>query len=256
MTETNKKKPISVVVITLNEENNIKRCLESVQWADEIVVVDSGSSDETCNIAKSLGARVIHNDWPGFGEQKRFATAAAKYDWVLSLDADEWLSHAAKTSIQTLFSSTPALGVYKIRRRHYFMGKLLRYGISYPDDITRIYNRQKANWNKRAVHESIETDLTTGFLSGDILHESSPSLSFYIAKLNQYTSIQAKDLARQEKKASMIHLTFHPMWQFVRGYILKLGFLDGIPGLVHNIIAAFNTFLRYAKVREAQCSKQ
>jgi len=241
--------PISVVLITLNEEANIQRCLQSVQWADDIVVVDSGSRDKTCEIAQGLGARIIHNDWPGFGEQKRFATAAAQHDWVLSLDADEWLSDELTHNIQKAIQE-PAQKAYNIRRRHYFMGKLLRHGISYPDDVKRLYNRKHANWNRNPVHESIDYAGTFGFIAGDMLHESAPTIGRYIEKLNSYTDIQATERYHQGKSANAFHLISLPLWQFLRGYIFKLGFLDGIPGFTHNVLAAMNTFIRYAKLRE------
>jgi len=241
---------ISVVVITLNEESNIARCLESVQWSDDIIVIDSGSSDATCNIARNLGAKVIHNDWPGFGKQKQFASTQARHDWVLSLDADEWLTEILSNELVKLIASPPRHHVYKIRRRHYFMGRLLRHGIAYPDDVLRLYNRKYADWNDNPVHESIQHSGETGFITGDILHESAPTLGRYIEKLNRYTEIQANERFAKDQHVGLMHLLLLPFWQFLRGYLFKLGFLDGIPGLVHNIIAALNTFLRYAKLRE------
>jgi len=256
MTRPSGKTPLSVVIITLNEEKNITRCLESVQWADDIVVVDSGSSDSTCTIAEKLGARVIHNDWPGFGRQKRFATAQARHDWVLSLDADEWASEKLADEVSGLVTGGPTLTAYRIRRRHHFMGKLLRYGISYPDDVLRLFNRQQAGWNERPVHESVEYSGNAGFIAGEIMHESAPSLERYIEKLNRYTTIQASERLPVSRPIWLFHLTLLPLWQFLRGYIFKLGFLDGIPGMVHNAIAAVNTFLRYAKLRELQTGKE
>lgn len=241
---------ISVVIITLNEEKNISRCLESVQWADDIVVVDSGSTDTTCDIARSLNASVIHNDWPGFGKQKQFATAQAKHDWVLSLDADEWLSNPLSDEIIKVIENLPKHHVYNIRRRHYFMGRLLRYGIAYPDDVLRLFNRQHANWNANPVHESISHPGQIGFIPGDLLHESAPTLGRFVEKLNQYTDIQAAERFSKGKRAGLIQLFLLPLWQFFRGYFFKLGFLDGVPGFVHNAIAAMNTFLRYAKTQE------
>ncbi|MDQ6961061.1 MAG: glycosyltransferase family 2 protein [Mariprofundaceae bacterium] len=241
---------LSVVIITHNEEKNIVRCLKSVQWANEILVIDSGSQDRTCDLAREIGARVISQPWLGFGPQKRFATAQAKHNWVLSLDGDEWLSPELSQSIQDLLASTPQKSAYQVRRRHYFMGKLLRHGISYPDDITRLYHREKANWNENPVHESVQYQGSLSFVKGDLLHESAPSLDRYIAKLNQYTTIQS-----EQKKTHMIHflhLILLPCWQFLRGYVFKLGFMDGVPGLCHNVIAAFNCFLRYAKRKERQ----
>lgn len=239
---------LSIVVITYNEERNIVRCLKSVQWADEILVIDSGSNDRTCQLAQTLGAKVVHQPWLGFGLQKRFATAQAKHHWVLSLDADEWLSDDLSQTIQGLLASHPKKSAYQVRRRHFFMGRLLRYGISYPDDITRLYHRQKANWNTNPVHESIQVEGHLSFVKGDLLHESAPNLERYIEKLNQYTSIQAEQ--KKHRRSHIGHLMFLPLWQFVRGYIFKLGFLDGVPGLCHNVVAGFNCFLRYAKIRE------
>ncbi len=250
MTKATGRIPLSVTIITLNEEKNIARCLESVQWADEIIVVDSGSTDATCDIARNMNAKVIHNDWPGFGKQKQFATMQASHDWVLSIDADEWLSNELSEAIMTMISGQPQYHVYKIRRRHYFMERLLRYGIAYPDDVKRLYNRKHANWNSNPVHESIHYSGDIGFVPGDMLHESAPTLGRYMEKLNKYTDIQADKYFANGQYAGLIHLLFLPFWQFFRGYFFKLGFLDGIPGFVHNAIAALNTFLRYAKLRE------
>jgi len=239
---------LSVVIITYNEERNIVRCLKSVQWADEILVIDSGSHDQTCVLAQQMGARVISQTWLGFGPQKRFATAQVTNNWVLSLDADEWLSPELIQSIQKTLSTTPRKAAYHIRRRHFFMGRLLRYGISYPDDIVRLYHRQQANWNDNLVHESVQSEAKVGLLKATLYHESAPSLEHYIGKLNQYTSIQATQ--KKKSYSGSIALIVLPFWQFLRGYIFKLGFLDGVPGLCHNVIAGFNCFLRYAKRHE------
>jgi len=130
------------------------------------------------------------------------------------------------------------------------MGRLLRHGIAYPDDILRLYNRQHANWNDNPVHESVQHPGEAGFIAGDILHESAPTLGRYIEKLNHYTEIQAGERFAKGQHVGLMHLIFLPFWQFLRGYLFKLGILDGIPGFVHNAIAALNTFLRYAKLRE------
>jgi len=239
--------PISVVIITKNEEDNIRACIESVLWADEVVVVDSGSSDSTCSIAESLDARVVHQDWLGYGAQKHFATEQAKNNWVLSLDADERISQElADNIINTMHS--PQHNAYALKRLHFLLGRPVRHGDCKRDWVTRLFHRQHARFNTKEVHEAVDSDGAVGRIAGDIEHFTAPSLGVFIGKLNGYTDIQAKQLIEKNARIGWIHLTLVPFWRFVKSFIIKGGFLDGIPGLVYAYTAALTSFLKHAKV--------
>lgn len=238
--------PVSVVLITKNEEDNIRECLKSVEWADEIIVVDSGSSDNTCSIAQSLGARVIHNDWPGYGPQKKFATEQASHDWILSLDADERISPELAENIKHEMSA-PKYQAFSLKRLHYLLAKPVRYGDCMNDWVIRLFNRQHAAFNEAAIHEAVDSQGEVGRIIGDIHHHTAPSLAVFIEKLNHYTDLQATNLVNSGAYVGWIHVTFVPFWRFFRSFVLKGGFLDGIPGLVYAKTAALTSFLKHAK---------
>lgn len=243
---------LSVVLITQNAAHHLAKCLESCHFADEWIVVDSGSSDETVAIAKSYGAKVIHQDWLGFGLQKRFAVNQARHDWVLCLDADEWLSAKLASEIRALLNN-PQAGAYRFPRSNKFMGRFLRHGEGYPDPCLRLFDRRLANWSEHAVHEYVEVgDAAVGKLDGDLMHESGEDISAYLGKQNRYTDIQARALYARGKRCGIGRLIFSPLWRFVRFYILRQGFRDGLPGLVHISIGCINSFVKYAKLIELQ----
>jgi glycosyltransferase involved in cell wall biosynthesis len=239
-------------VITLNAAATLERCLASVGWADEILVVDSGSSDATLELAQRLAHRVEHNDWPGYGAQKRHATRLARYDWILSLDADEWVSEELGAAIQTLLRRGPDKAGYLINCRNRFMGRWLLHGEGYPDPHLRLFDRRRGNWQDRVIHEQVLVDGPVGRLQGDLLHESAQSLTDYLDKQNRYTQLQAELLWREGRRAGWPALLLRPFWRFLRLYLIKRGFLDGVPGLAHVMIGCFNTFSKYAKLRELQ----
>lgn len=203
MTLADRKLPISLVVITKNEASCLAKCLQSADFVSEIVVVDSGSTDDTVQIAERLGAKVFHQDWLGFGPQKQFAVNCAKYDWVLCLDADEYLSPRLKESLKNLFTKDPTDHAYCFPRCNKFFGRFLRHGEGYPDLSLRLFNRQYAHWSEDLVHEKIvpnDQDFQVRRLEGDLMHESGESISKYIEKQNTYTSIQAKLMWKQGKR--------------------------------------------------------
>jgi len=241
--------PVSVVIITKNEEDNIRECLKSVTWADEVVIVDSGSTDATCSIAKDLGAKVIHNDWPGYGPQKLFATKQARHDWILSLDADERISQTLANNI-TKELMAPKLQAYALKRLHYLLGKPVRYGDCMNDWVLRLFNKQKAAFNEVMVHEAVGTQGEVGRINGHIHHYTAPSLGIFIEKLNHYTDLQAANLISKDAYIGWVHVTFVPFWRFFRSFVLKCGFLDGIPGLVYACTAALTSFLKHAKTMD------
>jgi glycosyltransferase involved in cell wall biosynthesis len=241
--------PLSVVLITRNAVAQLGPCLDSVRFADDVVVVDSGSTDETRALAANHGARVIEHAWTGFGRQKQFAVDAARHDWVLCLDADERVSPRLAESItQTI--AAPRHQVYQMARCNRFMGRWLRHGEGYPDWNTRLFHRHHAQWSNDEVHEHVISTATVGRLDGDLLHESAESLERYLEKQNRYTSLQADALVRDGVKVSAAHMVFSPLVRFVKFYVVRLGFLDGVPGLVHIAIGCANSFIKYAKVFE------
>lgn len=243
------KTPLSVVIIALNAASQIEACLESAAFADEIVVVDSGSQDDTREIALKYGARVLHQDWLGFGRQKQFAVDRASHDWVLCLDADERVSDPLRASIVEALQE-PRFRAYRVPRCNFFMGRWLRHGEGYPDSILRLFDRCVAHWSEDEVHEKVLTTLPVGSLQGDLLHESQESLAAYLEKQNRYTSLQAEELAGRGKQVTIGRLVASPLLRFVKFYFLRLGFLDGVPGLVHILIGCFNSFVKYAKLHE------
>ena len=238
---------LSVVIITLNVEQSISKCLQSVAVADEIIVVDSGSTDKTCAMAQEFGARVIHQDWLGYGGQKQFAVDQARHDWVLCLDADEWLSKELSDSIAVTMGD-PQHKAYEFARCNRFLGRWLRHGEGYPDYNLRLYHRKYAAWTLDPVHEHVEANTDVGRLSGDLMHESEEGLERYLQKQNRYTSLQARALFEQGKKFSLVKMLFSPVIRFIKFYLIRSGWRDGMPGLIHISIGCFNTYMKNAKL--------
>lgn len=240
--------PLSVTIITRNAASQIEDCLASVAFADEVVVVDSGSTDDTVDLAVRRGARVIRKEWLGFGPQKQFAVESARNDWVLCLDADERVSDALRESIVAELAS-PRGSVYAMPRCNRFLGRWLRHGEGYPDWSVRLFDRRRARWGNEAVHEKVATAEPVVRLRGDLLHDSAETLEKYLDKQNRYTSLQAEALRSAGRRASVLQLLFSPPLRFVKFYLVRLGFLDGVPGLVHIAIGCMNSFNKYAKLK-------
>ncbi|RMG93054.1 MAG: glycosyltransferase family 2 protein [Zetaproteobacteria bacterium] len=244
--------PLSVVIITLNEEANLPACLESVRWAEDILVVDSGSSDRTCEVARAYGARVIEHAWQGFGAQKQFASDHARHDWVLNLDADERVSERLVDSIQRALAYSHQPAAYRCNFLHFIMGRPLRHGEAWPDPHVRLYDRRRAHWSRRPIHEHVVVDGPVRALDGWIEHHTAASVSEIFDKINRYTDLQAAELVQAGKPVGLRHVLLNPAWRFVRNYLLRLGMLDGVPGVVHAAQAAMTSFLKYAKAVELQ----
>lgn len=244
---------LSAVLITYNTGEQLAPCLRSLAFADEIVVVDSGSDDATRDVARQFGARVIEEAWRGFGPQKRFAVTQARHDWVLSIDADEEVSPALAESI-ALVLAKPRHIAYRMPRSNRFMGRYLRHGEGFPDWSLRLFDRRHAQWSDDAVHEKVETSGSVGRLAEQavLMHHSAESLASYLDKQNRYTSLQADALYRAGERANVWRLLLSPALRFVKFYVIRLGFLDGLPGLVHIAIGCFNSFAKYAKLRALQ----
>ena len=242
--------PVSLVVITRDAANEIAECLLSAAFCSDALVVDSGSGDHTVEAARRSGARVVSHAFLGFGPQKQFAVREAVHDWVLCLDADERLSPKLRESIATLFAQgEPPHAAYALARRNRFLGRWLAHGEGYPDWTTRLFDRRRARWSDDPVHEHVIADGPVGRLEGDLLHASAESLERYVAKQNRYTTLQADALHARGKKSSAFAMTTAPLARFLRFYVLRLGFLDGVPGFAHIAIGAFASFLKHAKLR-------
>ena len=220
-------------------------------FAAEIVVVDSGSRDDTVEIARRCGARVIEREWPGFGAQKNFAVGAAAHDWVLCLDADERVTPELAAAIAGVLAA-PRAAAYAMARRNRFLGRWLAHGEGYPDWNVRLFDRRRARWTDDPVHEHVVADGPSARLAGDLLHASAESLDDYMAKQNRYTTLQAEAMHARGERAGAARLVVSPLVRFVRFYVLKLGFLDGVAGLVHIAIGCLNSFMKYAKLRALQ----
>ncbi|RZU03037.1 glycosyltransferase family 2 protein [Rivibacter subsaxonicus] len=240
---------LSVVLITKNEARHIEACLASVGFADEWIVVDSGSSDGTQELARRAGARVIEtSDWPGFGPQKNRALAAASGDWVFSIDADERASPELAASIRAAMAAAAGPASYKVSRLSSFCGEWIRHGDWYPDDVLRLFRRGSARFSDDLVHEQVLADGPVGRLDGELLHESQPSLESCLDKLNRYTSGRALQLHRAGRSGSLSKAIAHGLWAFLRSYVFKRGFLDGRMGFVVAFSIAEGTYYRYLKI--------
>jgi glycosyltransferase involved in cell wall biosynthesis len=241
--------PLSAVLITRNAAAVLEPCLESLAFADEIVVVDSGSSDGTAEIAGRCGARLVQKEWLGFGRQKQYAVDQARHDWVLCLDADETVSPRLAASILAALAG-PVSPVYRMPRRNRFLGRWLSHGEGYPDWSPRLFNRMNARWSDDLVHEKVLYAVTPGTLQGDLMHDSSDDLTAYLDRQNRYTTLAARQAYELGRSASLFHLVMSPVVRFFKFYVFRLGFLDGMPGLLHISIGCINSYLKYAKLME------
>ncbi|HEX9182183.1 MAG TPA: glycosyltransferase family 2 protein [Burkholderiales bacterium] len=247
--------PLSVVLIAKNAASQIEPCLASAAFADEIVLVDSGSTDATRDIAARHGARVVDKEWLGFGPQKQFAVEQARNDWVLCLDADERVSPELRASIERALAA-PVAPVYRMARCNRFLGRWLRHGEGYPDWSPRLFDRKSARWSDDAVHEKVLHGVTPGTLAGDLLHESAEDLARYLDKQNRYTTLAAEQLYERGRRAGAFSLLASPVVRFFKFYILRLGFLDGLAGLVHISIGCMNSYMKYAKLIELRHARR
>lgn len=240
---------LSVILITYNESRHIAACLKSVAFADEWVVVDSGSTDGTREIAESLGARVVKtDDWPGFGVQKGRALALARGRWVLSIDADERVSEALAARIQAAIRNEQAADGYELSRISRFCGQWMRHGDWYPDRVLRLFRRERGCFTDDLVHERLQVQGGVERLEGDLLHDTMPSLDDALDKMNRYSTGRALDKVAAGRSGGLGTALGHGLWAFLRCYLLKRGFLDGRLGLVLAIYVAEGTYYRYLKM--------
>ena len=245
---------ISIIIITENEERNIERCLRSVQWADELIVVDAFSTDKTHEIVHRMGGVMFQHRWEGFAIQKQFALDQASGDWVLSLDADEEVTPELAAEIRALILGNQQADGYHIPRKSYFLGEWIRHGGWYPGYQVRFFRRTAGKVIQRPVHEGFSIDGTIGYLSSPINHYTYHSLQQYIEKLNDYTSLDVlnKIGPKGKKEIGWTHFVFHPVSLFIRKYFLQKGFKDGYRGFLIAVYSAFYNLLLYAKCWEYQ----
>jgi glycosyltransferase involved in cell wall biosynthesis len=243
------KLPISLVVITFNEERNLARCLESVAFAQEILVVDSFSTDQTLQIAAQYGAKTLQQKWLGFGGQKNFANKNTQHDWILSLDADEALSPELAQEIKNKFANLKPECAYSFPRKSFFLGRWIMHGGWYPDRQIRLFNKKHSQWLESAIHEKINNPNVIEF-SKPLLHYVFKNVSHQVMTNDKYSSLQAQQLAGSGKTTGLFKIILKPIGKFVECYFLKLGFLDGMPGFIIAISAGYSMFLKWVKVWE------
>jgi len=242
---------ITATVITLNEEHNIAAALESLAWADEIVVVDSQSGDRTVEIARTFTDRVYSRPWPGYSAQKNYAAEQATHDWIFSLDADERVSKELAAELQQLKrGGEPRAAGYRMPRLTFYLGRWIKHSGWRPDHKLRLYHRKRAQWQGDYVHETLQANGEVRMLTGDILHYTVRDAGEHHLRMNRYTTLAAQQKYSQGKRTTLASLFVSPVAVFLRSYIFKLGFLDGIPGLAIARFSAHYEFLKNLKLWE------
>jgi glycosyltransferase involved in cell wall biosynthesis len=239
---------LSVTIITKNEAAHIGAALESVAWADERIVVDSGSTDDTVAIARRLADVVVVRDWPGYSAQKNHAASLARHDWVLSLDADERVTPGLAGEIRALLATEPAARGYRMPRVTWYLGRWIRSTDWFPDHQLRLYDRRHGHWPVRRVHESVQLDGPPGSLTHELQHYAYRDLSHHLATMDRYTTLAAEQMRDEGRGTHALAIALHPPGAFLRNYILRLGFRDGIPGLIISALNSYYVFLKLAKL--------
>ena len=240
--------PISATIVACNEANKLARALRSLACADEIVVVDSGSTDETPAIAARLGARVIHQPWQGYAAQKNLATDHAQHEWILSLDADEELDAVAQAAIRNWKGSEPAADGYRFARRARYLGRWILHSGWYPDYKVRLFNRRKAEWSGKYVHESVLVNGRVETMPGEILHYTCDTLEEHRQRIELYTDLAAQEMLERGEGVNFLRRWLDPLWVFFHTFFFRLGVLDGRQGFLIAIMAAHYVSRKYAKL--------
>jgi glycosyltransferase involved in cell wall biosynthesis len=243
---------VSVTIITLNEADHIAAAIDSASWADEIIVVDSGSTDGTLDLARAKGATVTTRPWSGYVDQKNYAAGLARHEWIFSLDADERIPAPLATEIRELLATEPSLRGYRVPRVTFHLGRWMRTTDFYPDFQTRLYDRRAARWRGRHVHESVAVDGAVGRLKNELQHYSYRDLRDQLERINQYSMLAARQMHEAGRRANALDLILHPPAAFLRNYVLRRGFLDGKAGLTVSVMNAYSVFLKFAKLWEMQ----
>ena len=244
--------PLSVIIISKNEEVNIAECLESIKWAHEIIIVDAESSDNTVKIAKNFTKKVFVHPWQGFVETKNYALSKTSYDWVLWLDADERVTDELRDEIIQTLATSPYESAFDVARRAFFLGKWIRFCGWYPQRVVRLFNKNRANFSPVSVHEGLDVNGAIGFLKNDLLHFTDPNIFHYMEKLNRYTTLASRDLHYKGRNFYLFGTIFRAEWQFFKMYIMRLGFLDGTHGLLLSLLSSYYVFTKYMKLWERQ----
>jgi len=239
---------VSVILITKNEAANIRECLQSVSWADEIIVVDSGSTDDTVAISRQMGAQVYEHDWPGFGPQKNRALSYASKEWVFSIDADERVTPELREEIETILRTEHTAEAYLVPRLSNYCGRFMRHSGWYPDLLPRLFKRGKAHFSDDLVHERLIVEGYKIKLDGFLMHYAFDDLEEVLQKVNQYSTAGAQMMQRRGRQASLIGAVLRGIWSFVRTYVLRGGFLDGKEGFMLAVSNAEGTYYRYLKL--------
>ncbi len=246
---------LSITIITKNEEHNIKRCLDSVKWADEIIIVDSGSVDKTIDICREYGCKIIETEWRGFGKTKQLAVNNASNDWILSVDADEIITEDLKDEIISLLSNDPPLFGYRIKRRSFYLGKRISFCGWDRDYTLRLFNRQHGAFNDKPVHESVRINGDIGHLKGMMLHYTYPTIDSHYVKMKRYADIGAQNLYQKGRNSNPGMAIIRGIFKFIKMYIFQLGFLDGKHGFLLSYNSAWGVYLKYLLLWEMNRSK-
>lgn len=241
---------LTVTVITKNESANIAAALESVAWADETIVVDSGSTDDTVAIARAHATRVEVRDWQGYSAQKDYAAGLASNDWILSLDADERVTPELAGEIRTLLERDPPARGYRVPRTTWYLGRWIHSTDWYPDYQLRLYDRRAGRWNGRRVHESIELQGTPGMLGHELQHYAYRNISHHLSTIDRYTTLAAEQWLAEGRRTDALEMCLQPPFAFLRNYVLRRGLTDGTAGLLISVLNSYYVFLKFAKLWE------
>lgn len=240
---------LTAVVISYNEEHNISRCLKSLTWADEILVVDSGSTDRTREIAAQLGARVVEHPWEGYGQQKNWASSQARHSWVLFVDSDEEVTSELKEEILRFLSNPGQYKGMEFPRRTRFLGRWILRGGWYPNVLVRLAHRDFARWTEPAVHESLQVNGPVARAHSDLLHYTFRDVGDQVITNVRFSRLGAKVAMERGERGSLLRILLKPIGKFLETYVWKLGFLDGFPGFVISVNAAHSIFMKYVELR-------
>lgn len=249
---------VSATIIVLNEEKNIRDCLESVGWADEIIVSDTGSTDKTVELCRSLGARVYEDQWRGYGAQKNLCAERARNDWILNIDADERVSPELKAEISAVLENAPGGGGggdggtdgYYIPRKNFFGARWIRHCGWWPDYNLRLYRKSSGRFAEKLVHEAVEIDGTKGYLKNPLVHHTYEDVEDYLERAERYSTLAAKQMLLEGRRTHALDILVRPAFTFLKMFVLKRGFLDGSTGLMLSKLYASYTRAKYAKLRE------
>jgi glycosyltransferase involved in cell wall biosynthesis len=244
------KKPISVSIICFNEEENIRRCLESIKWADEIIILDSFSTDKTLEICREYTDKIYQHVFDGYIEQKNRALDLCTNDWVLSVDADEVVSDKLAESIADVYTDSTEYTGFKVPRRVFYLGKPINHGGWYPDYKIRFFNKNHARWGGINPHDTVILDGKSSLLKGDLHHYPYSDISSHMNQINKFTGILSEEYENKGEKPGILNLTIRPFYKFIKMYLLKLGFLDGKRGFLIAVMGSFYVFLKFAKLFE------